>query len=162
MAHPPWTFHRFSFVLYSLLRTCLVKLPTATVETGAMQKSRNRQTPSSCEPCRASKLKCDRVHPCSNCTARGKDCVFLVPPQKRQNLSGTSADRSHAELWERVKRLEALVLPRSSVGSLQDTAPSDSVPGSPVAGTASSKQQQDQDQALRVLDDVGTGDGSMV
>lgn len=33
----------------------------------------------SCLECRRRKLKCNRAHPCTNCTKFGRDCVFLAP-----------------------------------------------------------------------------------
>jgi hypothetical protein len=47
-----------------------------------MQKARTRPDPVSCQLCRAKKLKCNRVQPCSNCVARGVSCHFLVPPRR--------------------------------------------------------------------------------
>lgn len=33
----------------------------------------------SCLECRRRKLKCDKSHPCANCTKNSRDCVFLAP-----------------------------------------------------------------------------------
>ncbi|KAL8871718.1 MAG: hypothetical protein Q9174_002507 [Haloplaca sp. 1 TL-2023] len=33
----------------------------------------------SCLECRRRKLKCDKSHPCTNCTRNSRDCVFLAP-----------------------------------------------------------------------------------
>ena len=33
----------------------------------------------SCLECRRRKLKCDKSHPCTNCTKFSRDCVFLAP-----------------------------------------------------------------------------------
>lgn len=33
----------------------------------------------SCLECRRRKLKCDKSHPCANCTKNTRDCVFLAP-----------------------------------------------------------------------------------
>lgn len=33
----------------------------------------------SCLECRRRKLKCDKSHPCANCTKFTRDCVFLAP-----------------------------------------------------------------------------------
>ncbi len=33
----------------------------------------------SCLECRRRKLKCDKSHPCTNCTKFVRDCVFLAP-----------------------------------------------------------------------------------
>ncbi|KAF2399911.1 hypothetical protein EJ06DRAFT_557004 [Trichodelitschia bisporula] len=41
-------------------------------------RRRNRLI-TSCLECRRRKLKCDKSHPCSNCTKFVRDCVFLAP-----------------------------------------------------------------------------------
>lgn len=33
----------------------------------------------SCLECRRRKLKCDKSHPCTNCTKSSRDCLFLAP-----------------------------------------------------------------------------------
>ncbi len=33
----------------------------------------------SCLECRRRKLKCDKAHPCNNCTKGNRDCIFLAP-----------------------------------------------------------------------------------
>lgn len=33
----------------------------------------------SCLECRRRKLKCDKSHPCANCTKNTRDCLFLAP-----------------------------------------------------------------------------------
>ncbi|KAI9848020.1 MAG: hypothetical protein M1838_000666 [Thelocarpon superellum] len=41
-------------------------------------RRRNRMI-TSCLECRRRKLKCDKSHPCTNCTKAARDCVFLAP-----------------------------------------------------------------------------------
>ncbi|KAI9053356.1 hypothetical protein LZ554_002315 [Drepanopeziza brunnea f. sp. 'monogermtubi'] len=41
-------------------------------------RRRNRMI-TSCLECRRRKLKCDKSHPCTNCTKFRRDCVFLAP-----------------------------------------------------------------------------------
>ncbi|KAJ4321657.1 hypothetical protein N0V84_005211 [Fusarium piperis] len=56
----------------------------------------------SCAPCRASKLKCDREQPCSQCTKKGRaaQCAYAPRPEKKRPAKGMSA---------RLKRLEGMV-----------------------------------------------------
>ncbi|KAF4469878.1 hypothetical protein FALBO_3226 [Fusarium albosuccineum] len=56
----------------------------------------------SCAPCRASKLKCDREQPCSQCTKKGRasQCAYAPKPEKKRPTKGMSA---------RLKRLEGMV-----------------------------------------------------
>jgi hypothetical protein len=62
-------------------------------------RRRNRLI-TSCLECRRRKLKCDKSHPCSNCTKFVRDCVFLAPaldPEAQQKL---------AEIKEKMGSLE--------------------------------------------------------
>ena len=62
-------------------------------------RRRNRLI-TSCLECRRRKLKCDKQHPCTNCTKFNRDCVFLAPaldPASQQKL---------AEIKEKMGTLE--------------------------------------------------------
>lgn len=71
--------------------------PSGDAGAGTLKKSsssstrirrRNRMI-TSCLECRRRKLKCDRLHPCSNCSRFKRDCVFLAPsldPAARSKL----------------------------------------------------------------------------
>ncbi|KAL4259105.1 Zinc cluster transcription factor 47 [Pleurotus pulmonarius] len=48
-----------------------------------------RSRKKSCQPCSDSKIKCDNKFPCSKCTSRGKDCVFL--PNKRNSAHASTS-----------------------------------------------------------------------
>ncbi|MCJ1362752.1 hypothetical protein MMC16_001858 [Acarospora aff. strigata] len=55
---------------------------TATVShpSGPAQRIRRRNRMiTSCLECRRRKLKCDKSHPCTNCSKFARDCVFLAP-----------------------------------------------------------------------------------
>ncbi|KFY39558.1 hypothetical protein V494_03919 [Pseudogymnoascus sp. VKM F-4513 (FW-928)] len=52
--------------------------PVAAVPTGTRVRRRNRMI-TSCLECRRRKLKCDKSHPCVNCTKGQRDCIFLAP-----------------------------------------------------------------------------------
>ncbi|GAB7363169.1 hypothetical protein MBLNU230_g3453t1 [Neophaeotheca triangularis] len=64
--------------------------------------------PRSCVTCRKRKVKCDKIHPCSNCSRAHIDCVFPAPgraPRKARKI-GEGRDK---ELLERLRRLEGVV-----------------------------------------------------
>ncbi|KAA8564446.1 hypothetical protein MFRU_013g00590 [Monilinia fructicola] len=72
-------------------------------------RKRNR-IPLSCGPCRHRKLKCNRSHPCENCTRRGdaSSCSYAAPGTRKKNQSqGTT---SPDDMQNRIDRLEGLVL----------------------------------------------------
>lgn len=56
----------------------------------------------SCHSCRASKLKCDRAHPCGQCLKKGRpdDCKYAPRPEKNNPAKSMAA---------RLKRLEGMV-----------------------------------------------------
>lgn len=64
--------------------------------------------PRSCVTCRKRKVKCDKLHPCSNCNRAHIECVFPAPgraPRKVRKI-GDGRDK---ELLERLRRLEGVV-----------------------------------------------------
>lgn len=61
--------------------------------------------PRSCVTCRKRKVRCDKKHPCSNCTKAGIECLFPGPgraPRKSRKPPDT-------ELLARLRRLEGVV-----------------------------------------------------
>ena len=52
--------------------------PISSVANNPRIRRRNRMI-TSCLECRRRKLKCDKSHPCTNCTKFSRDCVFLAP-----------------------------------------------------------------------------------
>ncbi|KAL8715855.1 MAG: hypothetical protein Q9220_000522 [cf. Caloplaca sp. 1 TL-2023] len=54
--------------------------PTPAPATAGPSRVRRRNRMiTSCLECRRRKLKCDKSHPCTNCTKNSRDCVFLAP-----------------------------------------------------------------------------------
>ncbi|KAF2086326.1 hypothetical protein K490DRAFT_44677, partial [Saccharata proteae CBS 121410] len=62
-------------------------------------RRRNRLI-TSCLECRRRKLKCDKQHPCTNCTKFARDCVFLAP------ALDAAAQLKLAEIKEKMGSLE--------------------------------------------------------
>ena len=55
-------------------------LTSAAGDTAAVPRIRRRNRMiTSCLECRRRKLKCDKQHPCTNCTKASRDCLFLAP-----------------------------------------------------------------------------------
>lgn len=102
-----------------------------------MVRKRNR-VPLSCYPCRTRKLKCDRSHPCSNCTKReGMDtlaCSYAAPSsRKKAQAQGTT---SPDDMQNRIDRLEGLVLSLMHGGANIEVSPSASAAASAAAVTS--------------------------
>ncbi|KAF1813659.1 hypothetical protein P152DRAFT_287686 [Eremomyces bilateralis CBS 781.70] len=74
-------------------------------------RKRNR-IPLSCAPCRNRKLKCNRAHPCDNCTKRGDlgSCTYANPGVRKKTSSSNASSGSPDEMQSRIDRLEGLVL----------------------------------------------------
>ncbi|KAF1969939.1 hypothetical protein BU23DRAFT_475703 [Bimuria novae-zelandiae CBS 107.79] len=74
-------------------------------------RKRNR-VPLSCGPCRHRKLKCNRGHPCDNCTKRGDtpSCTYATPGNRKKSASGTGSATTPDDMQNRIDRLEGLVL----------------------------------------------------
>ncbi|KAM6522416.1 hypothetical protein FALCPG4_012077 [Fusarium falciforme] len=81
----------------------------------------------SCAPCRASKLKCDREQPCSQCEKKGRaaQCAYAPRPEKKRPAKGMSA---------RLKRLEGMVREMMDAEGGAGPKPAGEANGAPVAG----------------------------
>ena len=44
-------------------------------------RRRNPRPINSCVECRTRKSRCSKTHPCQNCTAFGRECVFITVPE---------------------------------------------------------------------------------
>ena len=132
-----------------------------------MRRDRIRPDPISCQSCRAKKLKCSRVQPCSNCTSRGITCNFLVPPSGRRDTISTV--HSNAEILGRIERLESIVLKQTDFAETHSKHASDNShvtrqqsldPSSKNVVVSNVHQKRDQDS--RLLENIGTREDSLV
>jgi hypothetical protein len=82
-ASPATPSTRFTPSVYQPSPSSLPNPPSSPQTTNPeLKRSRARAT-KSCQRCRAKKLKCDRVLPCSNCTKGerdGSECTFIYGP----------------------------------------------------------------------------------
>ncbi|GAO18253.1 hypothetical protein UVI_02037310 [Ustilaginoidea virens] len=101
--------------------------------------------------------KCDRKHPCSNCTKReGTDttaCSYAAPSSRKK--SQNQVDSSPGDMQSRIDRLEGLVLQLvHNVTSANTDGARNSISTShSVAGSGSSAQQQVRDGEASMADD---------
>ncbi|KAK4560808.1 hypothetical protein LTR86_005388 [Recurvomyces mirabilis] len=110
--------------------------PSSTSSNGASPDTQNfrvvrkrNRIPLSCAPCRHRKLKCNRGHPCDNCTKRGDlaACNYATPGGRKKS-SLNSANATPDDMQNRIDRLEGLVLSLMTNGASQ--------PGSAAAAQA--------------------------
>lgn len=129
-----------------------------------------RAKPVSCQSCRARKLRCSRQEPCSNCTARGLSCEFLVSPKRSTGVSDTTHD--YPGLLRRIERLEGLAAKQSPAvlghrSSTQDgeflsqAAASDNLV-QPLLLDHSMPPGGDEDQDASFLENVATREDTLV
>lgn len=80
--------------------------------------------PRSCVTCRRRKVKCDKKHPCTNCTKAHVDCVYPSPGRAPRR----ARKPPDGELMERLRRLEGVV---QSLGVQVEDEPDTQVKESP-------------------------------
>ena len=124
-----------------------------------------RPDPVSCQLCRSKKLKCNRVQPCSNCSARGVTCSFLVPPQKP--VESTSVRDNDAGLLERIKRLESIMLRPPSAETLVTPSSDDGhltrrPDPTPSSGALRDATSEIRDKDSQLLENIGTREDFLV
>ncbi|EED23445.1 conserved hypothetical protein [Talaromyces stipitatus ATCC 10500] len=103
--------------------------PAASADPhGSRVRRRNRMI-TSCLECRRRKLKCDRLHPCTNCSKGNRDCLFLAP-----SLDSTTRLKL-AELKERMGTLERSL--EREVSQTSHTTEGDLLAGSRSLGSES-------------------------
>ncbi|KAJ5225807.1 hypothetical protein N7468_007032 [Penicillium chermesinum] len=103
--------------------------PTGKPERAAPQRSSAPRVRLSCEACRARKVKCDKLSPCSSCQRLGYNCV----PVERARLprgrtrKGPNVHGSDKELHDRVAKLEDMLrrvaTERTGPSRTADTSP---------------------------------------
>ena len=63
-------------------------------------RRRNPRPINSCVECRTRKSRCSKTHPCQNCTAFGRECVFITVPESAARKKERE-QREHREHRER-------------------------------------------------------------
>ncbi|CAD6452487.1 dd999adc-0f6c-41d6-93ff-29144b86f953 [Sclerotinia trifoliorum] len=115
-------------------------------------RKRNR-IPLSCGPCRHRKLKCNRSHPCENCTRRGdaSSCSYAAPGTRKKNQSQGST--SPDDMQNRIDRLEGLVLSLMTNGASS---------AGPAAATAAISRSHSESVGSSFPPDIEQDDDDMI
>ncbi|KAF2714962.1 hypothetical protein K504DRAFT_469309 [Pleomassaria siparia CBS 279.74] len=72
-------------------------MPEQVLQSRVVRR-RNPRPINSCVECRTRKSRCSKTHPCQNCTAFGRECVFITVPEsatrrrQRDSTSKSNAD----------------------------------------------------------------------
>jgi hypothetical protein len=73
-------------------------------------RRRNPRPINSCVECRTRKSRCSKTHPCQNCTAFGRECIFITVPEsaarkkereQRERASSKSGSSATVPDWTR-------------------------------------------------------------
>ena len=123
-----------------------VSSPAGTSSIGKTQSTvtppkirRRNRLITSCLECRRRKLKCDKLHPCSNCTKWNRDCVFLAP------ALDPTAQSKLAKLKEQMGTLEKTLEEDVARSRIEATLLDDSF-------TAEGLSPEDDDKELKELE----------
>ena len=81
------------------------KSPQSTVSPPTNGSSAPTLNLRSCTTCRKRKVRCDKKHPCSNCSKAGIECIFPGPGRAPRR----SKKPPDSELLARLRRLEGVV-----------------------------------------------------
>ncbi|KAF2750360.1 hypothetical protein M011DRAFT_465126 [Sporormia fimetaria CBS 119925] len=76
-------------------------MPEQTLQSRVVRR-RNPRPINSCVECRTRKSRCSKTHPCQNCTAFGRDCVFITVPEsaaRRKQREASVANKQNAD-WK--------------------------------------------------------------
>lgn len=72
-------------------------MPEQVLQSRVVRR-RNPRPINSCVECRTRKSRCSKTHPCQNCTAFGRDCVFItVPESATRRRQRDSSSKSNAD-----------------------------------------------------------------
>ena len=100
-------------------------------------RRRNPRPINSCVECRTRKSRCSKTHPCQNCTAFGRECIFITVPEsaarKKERERAATKSGTDVEIPDWTKDLP--VRPQSSAGLPDQFDASNSVENTTTPGT---------------------------
>ncbi|KAF2463739.1 fungal-specific transcription factor domain-containing protein [Lindgomyces ingoldianus] len=71
-------------------------MPEQVVQSRIVRR-RNPRPINSCVECRTRKSRCSKTHPCQNCTAFGRECVFITVPESAARRKNRESSKSNAD-----------------------------------------------------------------
>lgn len=124
-----------------------------TKSASASRVRRRNRMITSCLECRRRKLKCDKLHPCTNCNKFSRDCLFLAPA-----LDSVSQQRLN-EIKEKMGSLERVLeqdvarqhgKPSSSAASRSERRTSADLPGGETSSSDNEGAVPEDEKGLEV------------
>jgi hypothetical protein len=100
-------------------------MPEQVLQSRVVRR-RNPRPINSCVECRTRKSRCSKTHPCQNCTAFGRECVFItVPESATRRRQRDSNSKSNAD-W--TQPIPLRTQSQTSPGKFENTNTSPNVP----------------------------------
>lgn len=110
-------------------------------------RRRNPRPINSCVECRTRKSRCSKTHPCQNCTAFGRECVFItVPESATRRRQRDSNSKSNADWTQPIPlRTQSQTSPGKFENTNTNTSPNvlTATPGTPPRDYEWEAYQQD-------------------
>ena len=109
-------------------------MPEQALPQSRVVRRRNPRPINSCVECRTRKSRCSKTHPCQNCTAFGRECVFITVPEsaaRKKQREREQASRSSAD-WTQPIPLRTQQGPSTQIDKYEnDKTASTTTPGTP-------------------------------
>lgn len=116
-------------------------------------RRRNPRPINSCVECRTRKSRCSKTHPCQNCTAFGRECIFITVPEsaarkkeREQRERATSKSGTGVTIPDWTKDLPVRTQSSSSLPDqyeISNTVDTSTTPGTPPRDYEWEAYQQD-------------------
>lgn len=122
-------------------------MPEQVLQSRVVRR-RNPRPINSCVECRTRKSRCSKTHPCQNCTAFGRECVFITVPEsaaRRRQREKESSSQSNAD-WTQpipVRTISQSTQPELEKHENSNTNASTTTPGTPPRDYEWEAYQQD-------------------
>ncbi|KAF2637806.1 hypothetical protein P280DRAFT_471972 [Massarina eburnea CBS 473.64] len=70
-------------------------MPEQALPQSRVVRRRNPRPINSCVECRTRKSRCSKTHPCQNCTAFGRECIFITVPESAARKKQREREQAH-------------------------------------------------------------------
>ncbi|KAF2263844.1 fungal-specific transcription factor domain-containing protein [Lojkania enalia] len=108
-------------------------------------RRRNPRPINSCLECRTRKSRCSKTHPCQNCTAFGRECVFITVPESAARKKQRESSKSNAD-WTKPLPVRTSSISQADSSSTANTNNvNTTTPGTPPRDYEWEAYQQDVD-----------------
>ncbi|ORY17672.1 hypothetical protein BCR34DRAFT_474618 [Clohesyomyces aquaticus] len=97
-------------------------MPEQVLQSRVVRR-RNPRPINSCVECRTRKSRCSKTHPCQNCTAFGRECVFITVPESAARRKNRDTSKSSADWTQPLPLRTQTTQPENSSTNATTTTP---------------------------------------